>query len=329
MKSVILSIAIFLFAVCSSFAQSDTSSITGTVIDQEGARPGIFVTALHQPTKTLYSTITSSDGRFNLLHLRTGGPYTIRMNALGYDDYVLENISLTPDKKLNLDVRLSDETTKFSFARVAGDPAPFISDGDTSFVYAGGGKTLYLFSNNIYKFENSVCFLRGNYKVSGDSLYLEINNDTPPVTMVIDTFNKYKAVNLLSVKKNKILRNEGLHFKKNKVYIWGLPVGVPDKLTITAYQYAFEVISRLFRCTIGSDPPLNNFAPKPDYTYYLPFSRKKILDIRFYRPAREIYALKFRMQHDRLVVDSRFKAILPYPLLMKYNKKDKSPTKGT
>jgi hypothetical protein len=60
------------------FAQVTTSSITGTVKGDNGQLlAGATVTAVHLPSGTQYSTISSKDGVFNLPGLRVGGPYQV------------------------------------------------------------------------------------------------------------------------------------------------------------------------------------------------------------------------------------------------------------
>lgn len=66
-------------------AQVTTSNIRGKVMDDQGlALMGADVIAIHTPTGTKYGVITNSDGRFNMLNLRVGGPYTVTISYLGF-----------------------------------------------------------------------------------------------------------------------------------------------------------------------------------------------------------------------------------------------------
>src|SRR5689334_25070335 len=81
--------------VATSSAQTvTTGTITGLVVDQQGAvLPGASVTALHQPTGAKYEAITGADGRFQLLNVRVGGPYTVTATLSGFRDQALSNIT--------------------------------------------------------------------------------------------------------------------------------------------------------------------------------------------------------------------------------------------
>jgi hypothetical protein len=56
-----------------------TGAIFGVVMDaQKAILPGATVVAVHVPTGTTYEAVTQSDGRFSMLAVRVGGPYTIK-----------------------------------------------------------------------------------------------------------------------------------------------------------------------------------------------------------------------------------------------------------
>src|SRR5476649_277279 len=87
-----------------------TASVNGIVTDAKGAVPGATVTITHLPTGTVYSTITRTDGRFNLPNLRVGGPYTFKVTFIGYKDFIQENINLSIGQDSRIDVKLEDNT---------------------------------------------------------------------------------------------------------------------------------------------------------------------------------------------------------------------------
>jgi len=76
------------------FAQETTSQILGTVSDGKEGLPAATVVALHGPTGTKYTTTTRRDGRFNLPGLRVGGPYTLTVTYVGFQEQKQENITL-------------------------------------------------------------------------------------------------------------------------------------------------------------------------------------------------------------------------------------------
>lgn len=76
-------------------AQQTTSSISGTVKESTGqVLTGATVTATHIPTGTVYSGITGKNGVFVLQNMNPGGPYTVKIDFVGYKSEVLENIQL-------------------------------------------------------------------------------------------------------------------------------------------------------------------------------------------------------------------------------------------
>ena len=61
-----------------------TGTISGSVVDpQGGVLPGATVVAVHTPTGTTYEAVTQGDGRFTMLNVRVGGPYTVTVKMSG------------------------------------------------------------------------------------------------------------------------------------------------------------------------------------------------------------------------------------------------------
>ena len=88
---------------------STTSSLTGVVVDGAGPIIGATVKATHVPTGTISGGITNSSGRFSLINLRAGGPYTLEVSYIGYQTYTKEDIRLTLGQTLDLSVALVEE----------------------------------------------------------------------------------------------------------------------------------------------------------------------------------------------------------------------------
>ena len=66
-------------------AQVTTSNITGTVTSTDNAKLlGATVTATHVPTGTIYRASVSESGSYGLFNVRSGGPYTVRVEFVGY-----------------------------------------------------------------------------------------------------------------------------------------------------------------------------------------------------------------------------------------------------
>jgi len=77
-----------------------TGAISGVVTDQEGGRlPGVTIEAVHVPTGTRYTGATTDEGRYSILSMRVGGPYTVSAT--------LE--SFRPAEQTELFVRLGED----------------------------------------------------------------------------------------------------------------------------------------------------------------------------------------------------------------------------
>ncbi|UYZ61384.1 TonB-dependent receptor [Hymenobacter weizhouensis] len=116
-----------------SWAQgTTTSAMNGIITDKSGeGLPGATVIAVHNPTNTQYVAPTNSEGRFNIQNMRVGGPYTIRVTFVGYQEAVRENIFLTLGQNQRVDINLSEATTELAGVTVTGRQDPIINSGRT------------------------------------------------------------------------------------------------------------------------------------------------------------------------------------------------------
>ncbi|MEL6843149.1 MAG: carboxypeptidase regulatory-like domain-containing protein [Bacteroidota bacterium] len=72
-----------------------TAAFSGTVVDNEGTPlVGATVIAVHEPSGTRYGALTREGGRFNLINVRVGGPYSLTANYVGYETVKQEGIYL-------------------------------------------------------------------------------------------------------------------------------------------------------------------------------------------------------------------------------------------
>ena len=100
------------FAVGTAYGQGvTTSGLSGVVTDNNGEElPGATVQAVHTPTGTTYGNVTNLSGRFRIVNLRVGGPYTVKANFVGFQEYIIQNINLDLGQTLNLEVKMSEES---------------------------------------------------------------------------------------------------------------------------------------------------------------------------------------------------------------------------
>lgn len=86
-----------------------TASIRGKVSSQSGeSLPGATVVAVHTPTGTRYGSVAQLDGRYSLPNLRVGGPYTINVNFIGYQEKSITGVNLVLGQNLVLNFDMSD-----------------------------------------------------------------------------------------------------------------------------------------------------------------------------------------------------------------------------
>ncbi|MDT0621842.1 TonB-dependent receptor [Croceitalea vernalis] len=107
MKKIFLMGIVVLMTITSALSQVTTSNIRGEVTDNQDAPLfGANVVAIHTPTGTRYGSITNDEGRFNLLNLRVGGPYTVTISFVGFQDDVRSDIFLSLGKTFNYNVQM-------------------------------------------------------------------------------------------------------------------------------------------------------------------------------------------------------------------------------
>ncbi len=117
-KRLLLS-ALTLLTVYFSVAQETTSQMLGSVSNGSEGLSGATVVAIHTPTGTRYTTTTRKDGRFNLDGLRVGGPYTLTISYVGFQEEKQENIFLTIGQDFTLDFKMTPESKELTGVTVS------------------------------------------------------------------------------------------------------------------------------------------------------------------------------------------------------------------
>ena len=102
-------------------AQETTANIKGLVIDDTSQPlPGANVLAIHTPTGTKYGAASDFDGRFNLLNMRIGGPYTVTISYVGFKDQTISDVYLTLGKTENIEVTMAADSEQLDAVVVTG-----------------------------------------------------------------------------------------------------------------------------------------------------------------------------------------------------------------
>ncbi|MEM7481333.1 MAG: TonB-dependent receptor [Acidobacteriota bacterium] len=105
----VLATALAVAGASNVFAQGvTTGAFKGLVADESGgALPGVVVEALHNPTGTRYTTVTRSDGRYAILNVRVGGPYTMTAQLDGFNTSEQTDIFVQLGGDSNVDFTLT------------------------------------------------------------------------------------------------------------------------------------------------------------------------------------------------------------------------------
>jgi hypothetical protein len=108
-----------------------TASVNGIVTDNKGGIPGATVSITHQPTGTVYSTVTRADGRYNIPNLRVGGPYIFKVTFIGYKDFIQDGITLSIGQDQRIAATLEDNTTSLKEVTISGNQGKVINSSRT------------------------------------------------------------------------------------------------------------------------------------------------------------------------------------------------------
>ena len=100
-------VAMFVSVV--AFAQVTTASIAGRVSDSEGVVAGAAVVATHTPSGTNYYTITDKAGAYRVNAVVPGGPYTVKVEMLGYRTVEFTGVYAPLGEVLTLNANLDVE----------------------------------------------------------------------------------------------------------------------------------------------------------------------------------------------------------------------------
>lgn len=109
--------------VAAVYAQETASEVRGSVVDQNGANvSGATITIVHEPTGSASTITTGASGNFFQAGLRPGGPYTLTVEAQGYEGGTLTGLSFAPGPQSPLQLTLAaiDDTAVLEKVVVTG-----------------------------------------------------------------------------------------------------------------------------------------------------------------------------------------------------------------
>ncbi|NER17146.1 TonB-dependent receptor [Spongiivirga citrea] len=120
-KSLFAIAAIFLMTTVAYSQGVTTSAINGQVTDNLGEPlPGANVVAIHNPSGTKYGATTDFDGFYRISGMRTGGPYTITISYVGFEDSVENNVFLQLGQTQRFSKKMAESATALEEVVVTG-----------------------------------------------------------------------------------------------------------------------------------------------------------------------------------------------------------------
>ncbi len=129
MRKQFFTLVLTLFVSMGAWAQVTTSSINGIVKDASGkALEGATITAVHTPSGTSYNTVSKKEGVFTLPSVRIGGPYTVKVNFVGYGTLTVESINLLLGEPFFINAELGVAETTLNEVTIVGKKSKFASD---------------------------------------------------------------------------------------------------------------------------------------------------------------------------------------------------------
>ena len=115
MKKLLLAIFALLFSTIGVFAQETSSTLNGNINDEKGlAIAGATITAIHIPTGISSTTQTNKKGLFSIPNLKAGGPYTVKVTFVGYQEEKMENLNLILGNNPDINIGLKINTKSMS-----------------------------------------------------------------------------------------------------------------------------------------------------------------------------------------------------------------------
>jgi hypothetical protein len=119
---------LLLLTAPAAFGQETTGGIEGlvTVKSDKSPLPGVSVEAIHVPTGTRYFAVTGVNGRFTILNVRVGGPYTVSAKISGFKTQTQSSIEIALGELRALGFELDLASVQQS-VDVSAKEIPFIS----------------------------------------------------------------------------------------------------------------------------------------------------------------------------------------------------------
>jgi len=98
-----------LMMVSSAVAQVTTSGMSGKITANGEDVIGATIEAVHTASGTRYVGVTNTKGMYNILGMRSGGPYEVKISYLGYETKVVKGVTLQLGETYNLSTSMNED----------------------------------------------------------------------------------------------------------------------------------------------------------------------------------------------------------------------------
>ncbi len=116
-------LAVILLVTTTAYAQVTTASMGGKVTSTDDEPiVGVTVVATHEPSGTVYGSITNEDGRFSIQGMRSGGPYIVEFSSMGYETVQYKEIALQLGELYSLNCELNEDVKEMGTVIVKSTP---------------------------------------------------------------------------------------------------------------------------------------------------------------------------------------------------------------
>jgi hypothetical protein len=220
----IVFLSLVMFSV-TGFAQLTTSEIRGKVASASESLPGATVIMLHQPTGAVFATTTNEVGSYVLSNLKPGGPYTLKVSYVGFQDFVKNEIFLSLGQSLQMGVLLSESTTDLGEVQVVAYNSG-VFDGNTT-----GSKTTV----NGERIENLPTIGRGISDFARLTPQAKINSDGG--LEISGQNSKYNSFTIDGAVQNDVFGLAGSGTNGGQIGINPMSIDIIDQLTISLSPY--------------------------------------------------------------------------------------------
>ena len=113
-------------------AKVTTGAMSGVVTNTDGEpMVGATVIAIHEPTQTQYGAVVREGGNFNISNMRIGGPYTVRVQILGYEDGMEADVFVSLNQTVATDFELVAEAIEVAGIEVIAEEDPVLNSHRT------------------------------------------------------------------------------------------------------------------------------------------------------------------------------------------------------